>query len=538
MHLSLFVKTGIFPSPEVRASFFQNTNQDRSESCIAVNPIDNSNLIGASKLFTDPHKYKFVVAAIYSTDGGSTWHNSAPLQLLSGWEGLSDPAIAFDKGGTAYLFTEPLNYNYASDPDFDPSISDDIVTTHMVIYKSTNLGASWGAPVVIDSNPGNLSSFDKLWLAIDQNNSNIYASWGYGNMQFARSTNGGTSWKGVGNQSIKNSISSGAAPEINVGTNGYIHIVSHAQGTNNIRYLRSKNSGSSFESEKLIAVGLTDIDSGIPSTSGFRSYPNASFRVLTLSTACSVPNQSKIAVAWADYRENVTRIYYTLSDDNGDTWPVHSGIPLLPAFSSSERFHDFHPQIIATGNGVIGCSFYRYYESSALIDVMFTASFDGGQSFWFPEAINKNPWNPAINAPWSHGHSNKTFIGDYFGLDADEENFHVLWTNTKDGVQELYYNAVRTHKYDPPRYLDGIFAEIFGGVASDGGGWIIVGGKLIKIPPREPLLDVLHAIAAYDSVQNIGSISAIRFQKSMLSTISGIANKANKQLAGGKKLSR
>lgn len=529
MTIKPFMKTGIFPSPQVRASFFKTTNQDRSESCIAVNPADSSNLVGASKLFSDPQKYKFVVAVVFSTDGGSIWHDSAPLQLLPGWEGLSDPAIAFDKSGIAYLFTEPLNFNYLSDPDYNPNITTDIVSTHMVMYKSTNKGASWSAPIIVDANEGNAESFDKLWLAIDQNNDNIYTSWGYGNMQFARSVNGGANWKGVGNQSINDSISNGSAPEINVGTNGYIHIVSHSQTTNNIRYLRSKNGGDSFEPEKQIAVGLRDIDSGIGG-SGFKSYPNASFRALTLSTACNVPNQNKIAVAWADYRENVTRIYYTLSNDNGDTWPANSGIPLLPSFSANERFHDFHPQIIAAGNGNIGCAFYRYYESSALIDVMFTISFDGGQTFWFPESINSNSWNPAINAPWSHQDPDKTFIGDYFGLDADDENFHVLWTNTQDGVQELYYNTVRTSKYDPPHILDGIYAQIFGGVANDGGGYIFVGGKFIKVPPRSPFLDVLHAIAAYDSVQNIGSVSTIRFQKSMLETISNIAKKANKQI--------
>ncbi|MBO9681172.1 MAG: exo-alpha-sialidase [Flavisolibacter sp.] len=525
----LFVKNGIFPSPEVRASFFKNTNQDRSESCIAVNPSDNNNLIGASKLFTDPKKYKFVVATVFSVDGGSTWQDSAPLQMLPGWEGFSDPAIAFDKGGTAYLFTEPLNFNYPNDPDHNPNIASDIVSTHMVIFKSTNKGASWSAPIVVDANDNNADSFDKLWLAIDQSNGAVYTTWGFGNMQFARSVNGGASWKGVGNQPINNSISSGSAPEINVGSNGFIHIVSHSTGSNNIRYLRSKNGGDSFEPEKQIAVGLKDIDAGITG-SGFKTYPNASFRVLTLATACSVPNQTRVAVAWADYRENVTRIYYTFSNDNGDTWPANSGIPLLPAFSTGERFHDFHPQIVAAGNGVIGCAFYRYYEASALIDVMFTVSFDGGQSFWFPEKLNSHPWNPAINAPWSHGNSSRTFIGDYFGLDADAENFHVLWTNTKDGVQELYYNMVRTSKFDPPHIFDGIAGRIFGGVAVDGGGYIFVNGKLIRVPPRSPLLDVLHAIAAYDSVENLTSVSGRRLQKAMLETISNIAKKANKQI--------
>jgi hypothetical protein len=38
-------------------------------------------------------------------------------------------------------------------------------------------------------------------------------------------------------------------------------------------------------------------------------------------------------------------------------------------------------------------------------------------------------------------------------------------------------------------------AELLGAVASDGGGWIIVGGKVVRIPPRSPLLTLLESLA-------------------------------------------
>jgi len=37
--------------------------------------------------------------------------------------------------------------------------------------------------------------------------------------------------------------------------------------------------------------------------------------------------------------------------------------------------------------------------------------------------------------------------------------------------------------------------KVFGGVASDGGGWIIVNGRIIPVPPRSPFVGVLEAIA-------------------------------------------
>jgi hypothetical protein len=528
----LFRKTGIFPSSPVRATFHNNLDQDRSESSITVNPTNSLNLIGASKLFSDPKKYKFTVAAIFSNDGGSSWQKSAPLKLLSGWEGLSDPALAFGPSGTAYIVTEPLNFNYANDPDHDPNIQTDILVTHMVCYRSTDGGATWSDPIIIDENETKAERFDKPWVTAARTGGTVYATWGYSNLQFARSTNGGTSWKGVGNKSINTLLGGGAAPEINTDSNEFVHIVSHSQFTDFISYLRSKDMGQTFDAEKKIAVGLKDIDSGIGG-GGFKHFPNASFRVVTLSTACCVPNQPRVAVAWADYREGVSRIYYDLSIDSGEHWTNGSGRALLPSFSSSAKLHDFHPQLIATGAGVIGCAFYRYYESSALIDVMFTASFDGGETFWPPVKLNDEPWNPAINAPWSHGNSSTTFIGDYFGLDADEENFYVLWTNTKDGVQELYFNSVATSKYEEPDILKGIHAEVFGGVSRDGGGFVIVGGKIIKIPPREPITDILHTMAALDALDRIQTVPTAALRRNLLQSIATMAEIAAGKVGSG-----
>lgn len=70
-------------------------NDARSESVIAINPNNAQQIAGVSRKCIDISAYEFTVAAVYSTDGGITWHDSSSL-APNGWFGLSDPALAWD----------------------------------------------------------------------------------------------------------------------------------------------------------------------------------------------------------------------------------------------------------------------------------------------------------------------------------------------------------------------------------------------------------------------------------------------------------
>src|SRR5205809_1757088 len=80
----------------------------RSESSIAANPLDPFNLVGSSKRFTDPATYQFSLAAYASFDGGLSWIDSGPLPMLPGWAGSSDPMVAWDDDGNAYVVALPF----------------------------------------------------------------------------------------------------------------------------------------------------------------------------------------------------------------------------------------------------------------------------------------------------------------------------------------------------------------------------------------------------------------------------------------------
>ncbi len=103
-------------------------------------------------------------------------------------------------------------------------------------------------------------------------------------------------------------------------------------------------------------------------------------------------------------------------------------------------------------------------------------------------------WDPLINAPAVHGDPNVDFIGEYFGLDAGEEDLALLWTDTRTGVQELFSDVVRTKKISCP-HIPELVSEILFGVTQDGGGVIIVGGKVVRVPPRSPEFEALERLA-------------------------------------------
>jgi len=530
---------GIFPSGNVQVTQ-SNTTNPRSESTLAINPINQDNLVGCSKKFTNPHKYHAFLGPVYSLDGGSTWSESS-LPLQPSWQSMTDPSVAFDSLGHAWLIAEPLVITVDSDD------KEHMVGQGMYLYKSTDGGQNWSQPIPL--HPGD-SADDKQWIACDVNPSspyygNIYCIWGaLSPLRFARSTDHGQTWHGVGNDPPGSTILGQwtYAPEISIGDDGTVHVAWHIpqnlskQPSHAIRYTRSNDGGMSFETAQDVITGIQDLETTLPQTLGFPHFPNANFRLRTIISACALEG-NRYVIAWPDVREGAARIYYRVATNSGATWTgPAAGQPLLPGYTGA-AMHHFMPQIIATKNGVLGCAFYEFglKNGKYLIDLMATASFDDGASFGNAVTITGQPWDPAVDAPWSHGESALTFIGDYFGMDAGPDSFGVLWTDTRTGVQELFFDHLATEKLDMPDILKGIVAEVLFGVIQGGDGVVMINGHFHRVPPRVDK-NILSAIAALVSARDIHHQSGIAVQRALYQSISAIAEDAANQLGqkGGK----
>jgi hypothetical protein len=413
----------------VQVTFDNNPSNARSESSIAINPGNPLQIVAASKKFTNTETYDFTLATEYSTDGGQTWQPSPDLVLPAGATVMTDPTLAWDDSGNVFL-VGLTGYN---PPTWN--------TIGMVIYQSSDGGQTWSPPNPIHDSPGD----DKQWAAGDAFagspfKGNVYAIWDNGGLAFARTTDHGATWTGTAGSPSGSIVSVGTVyPEITVADDGTVMIVS-TDATSVIEMLVSHDGGDGFQPATDPATGIVTLEDAAPTIHGWPVLPGGTFRVISDPTVAS--RGGITLVAWADYREGASRIYYVRSTDGGSTWSTPSGQPLLTQ-SFPSAVHHVMPQVVAEPGGTFACVYYEFGPKpvSMLIDVVLSRSADGGLTFG-REVLTDQPWDPAVDAPWSHGDPAVTFIGDYMGLDASSRGAQPVWTDTRTGIQELFTATV------------------------------------------------------------------------------------------------
>jgi len=301
-----------------------------------------------------------------------------------------------------------------------------------------------------------------------------------------------------------------------VSGDGTIHIAWHVPGSSSVRYVRSTDGGNSFSAPQDVVDVIVDVSSRFPLVDDeFPVFPGGTFRVLTLVTVVPL-GASGCVVAWADCRGPFTRIYYRVCDASGNWVGDSSGKPVLANtnFADTVPVQHFHPQLAVNQSGLVGCAFYEFGkkppDNAFRIDVKLASSsffFQGSLpvEFFFWTTVTDHAWDPAIDAPWSHGDKNITFIGEYFGLEASGADFCALWTDTRTGKQELWFSRVATWRPQPPRppiIPPSIVGQILYGVVGDGGGLVLVNGIPIPVPPLGPVRELLPLLAAYGIVMS------------------------------------
>jgi len=439
-----------------------------------------------------------LLGVVYTLDGAHTWHESS-LPLRPGWDCMTDPTVAFDDFGNAFLVGEPNRFNSAA-----AGTSGDLTGLGMVVYRSVDGGVSWQQPIQLTTD----TSDDKQWVVCDNNPSsphygNVYVAWGASSpLRFARSTDHGATWRGKGSQPPGSTlVSFSFSPEVSVSLDGTLHILWHMDGSTEITYLRSTDGGETFEPQRTIVSGVSSLRGHLPLLSNvWPHFDSGHFRVITVATGCAGIGGS-VLTAWADMREGRSRIYFRRSSNAGIDWDgPPAGSPLLPQVNFGDM-QCFHPQIACTGTGVIGCAFYVFAQEANrwLIRVNLAVSWDNGLTFSQFIKVSEQSWDPLVNAPFAHGDPNVGFIGEYFGLNAGDDEFALLWTDTRSGVQELMSEVVHTQRIRCPPIPQAV-AHILFGVIDDGGGVIFVNGKFIPVPPRWPLLEVLDALATLETL--------------------------------------
>jgi len=399
------------------------TNQDNSgnsqnETTIARNPLNPFNLIGGAN---DYRNGEVDGGYYYTLNGGQTWGDGT----LCCWPSLDaqgDPAMTCDADG---------NFYYAV-------ISFDRYTPDNGIYvsKSTNGGANWGNPVPIIEHFGDpYAPFeDKEYIAADITNSpyrnNVYVSWTSFDFAypilFSRSTNGGVSYSTPVDISGYD-YCQGSVPA--VGPNGEVYVAWLAYSSpSSIRLVKSTNGGASFGSEVIVA-NITEIPDPLPPT----DFRDNSFPSIAVDISGKTYN-GYIHIVWADYRNNDADIYYSRSTNGGTTWSTAVRVNDDPFGNGKDQFF---PWISADPNGNVHLFFYDRRDASNNVNFhgYYTRSTNGGATWSANERVTSVSSNPYTDFGGQ-------FIGDYNGITSVAHKAHPLWTDTRNGNQDIYTSKI------------------------------------------------------------------------------------------------
>jgi hypothetical protein len=426
-----------------------NAANSEVEPFVAVNPHNAANIIGVYQQDRWAGGGAHGLVASRSSNGGLTWsRNFAAFDACSGGTGsgaydrASDPWVTFDPAGNAYQISL--------------SFSADNITSAVLVSKSTDGGANWGAPKTLIRDTSIVNFNDKESITADPTRpGTVYAVWDRfaipgenrsfnslfhaasfrGQPVFSRTTDGGETWSMPAVMTNQNLATIGN--QIAVLPNGNLIDVffeSHGSGKqpspNQVfeGAMISKDAGLSWSPPITIAnfvpvVGcppedVCDPDTAQPVRAG-----------TTIPDVAVDPNTGAIYVVWADGRFSggtKTDVALSKSTDGGKTWSTP--IKLDQGSGSSQAFT---PAVAVANNGALGVSFYDFRNNTSApglpTDAWLETSQNGGAT-WAEDRLTPTSFNMEA-APISRGF----FLGDYEGLTAIGNDFLAFFAMANNG---------------------------------------------------------------------------------------------------------
>ncbi len=393
-----------------------NTTQLQNEEMVCINPTNTANAVAVWRDFRLGYRR---VATGYTFDGGQTWYDALLDVPYRPW--VSDPVLTVDDDGNYFACTLAYEGTFS-----EPS--------GLYVQKSTDGGVSWSEPVIaIDSVEGVFE--DKQWITLDRTsgstNGNIYISWTRffdTQILLVSSTDGGETYSDPVNVSDEEGVQ-WSVPTVGASGDLFIAWVQYYP-TRGILMDVSVDQGATFGNDQVIVetnVSSGQINGGIT----VFSYPALNSDVSLLS-----PYLGNLYIAFMD--ENVTDmdIFFMKSEDNGATWSEPIRINDDPLHNGADQFH---PWITIDESGVIHAIFYdrRLDQNNWLFDLYYTKSDDAGET-WSPNerisTVSSNPSDARLAG----------LIGEYIGLSAWEGEVQMVWTDTRNGNQDVFSARIST----------------------------------------------------------------------------------------------
>lgn len=470
--------------PNVCASRWSTTANDKSESDLAVDPTNPNHIVGMSKFFFSPKDYLFELGWYVSWDGGKTW-KSGLLPGYEQWMDTTDPTIAFDSKGDLYALVLPFNFviEPSGDHNWDvghvnPEGLNDGIFLSRSLKADGAVGEVWRAPVELATyhSSGLGITADKQWVGADsfgKHPGSVYASW----IVFD-----GSALNTVVAVSHDYGASFGAAQVISSATkpkfNGDPYVFEGPEGNVYVSYdtLPPKQSYTTGGFQVVVSHddGATFSKPGrqVTTSVGPSPYVPDTFRDGTPYSMTVNPANGNLLLAYENYDRSRPKgnTWLTQSSDQGQSWstPVKVNDPTAPGDT-------FQQKIFAAPNGLFGVAFYDRRLAcpksdpiaadvgalNTCIDVTVQFYNRDGTPLGGNTRVTRESWDPNVAPPKPGGLSaSQTFIGDYFGgamtFDSTGTFAHLLFVSTSPSLQT---NAVAGGGFVPP-YQQQVYARV------------------------------------------------------------------------------
>lgn len=433
-----------------------STAQIVNEEQIAVNSTNPDNLVAVWRDFRVGYRQ---VGVGYSTSAGDSWSDRLIGWMLNPFDWESDPGVTVDRDGNFYVVTLCFN-------------PEDTLSA-ICLYKSTDGGANWAGPLAVVQNQ---ALEDKELITCDQtggtHDGNLYISWTrYGNylgllIFFSSSSDGGTNWTAPKKISADTTYSQWSVPA--VGANGEVYLawvqVNKFGSYPSLVFCKSTDGGNSFSTPKDI-LPVAEWNTFLKGDIWVFSYP-------ALATDISnSPHRGNLYLAYMDTSSwGDEDIFFVRSTDQGQSWstPIRLNDDL-----PNNGADQFHPWVVVNQDGVISVIFYDRRNDSANLsfDVYFTQSYDGGKNFTankrittvssYPYPIPAKLFTNIANQPSTKMQAAHYpfpslaasplagLLGEYIGIASSGSQNYAVWTDTREGLQNVYNASVITKLLRP-----------------------------------------------------------------------------------------
>ena len=427
------------------------------EPWIDINPLDPNNLVAGWQQDRWSNGGARGLMSGYSNDGGATWANVIVpgISKCSGGTGdfaydrSTDPWVTFSPDGSVYFMSLSFNNDR---PDGGGGAN------AMLASKSTDGGASWSPPQVLIRDTDGRAFNDKNAMTADPFDSNyVYAVWdrlfdntlpsgsthgdGVANARarhkeavnrggntdnfrsyrgpayFARTANGGVSWEpakmifdpGANAQTIANQV-----VVLNDGSLIDFYTQINHNGQTSIGYVKSSDHGATF-GPGMLAVRTSITTNGTITPDAKESVRDGN---ILFDLAIDRGN-GNLYLVWQDGKQqNIDRVAFSMSINNGSTWSQPVIINKTPTSTNKLRNQAFIPSVEVGTGGKVYVTYYDFRNDKTpggeLTDVwaISCSANCATPNGWGNEVRLTNVSFDMLYAPIARGH----FLGDYMGL--------------------------------------------------------------------------------------------------------------------------